>query len=80
MIIGEAILSKYASAALEIAMEKITNDNEYSDYIHVYVWHFDNASSQSKKALCDFMYDLTLKDDIVGRRAANLYNHFIKKL
>ena len=80
MIIGEDILSKYALATLEIAMEQITNDNEYSDYIQIYVWHFDNASRQSKKGLCDFMYDLTLKDGIVGKRAASLYDYFIKKL
>lgn|GEM_PF-1518150 len=80
MIIEEDVLSKYALAALGIAVEQIINDNEYSDYIQIYVWHFENASSQNRKILCDFMYDLTLKGGKVGERAAALYDYFIKKV
>jgi hypothetical protein len=37
MVIEESILSKYASEALSIAMEQKTNDNEYQNYIQIYV-------------------------------------------
>jgi hypothetical protein len=79
MIIEENTLTTYALSALKIAMNDL-NDNEYSDYIGIYVWHFENASKKSKEDLCNFMYDLTLREDKVGARAGNLYQYFIKKL
>ena len=80
MVIEESILSKYASEALSIAMEQITNDNEYQNYIQIYVWHFESTSKQNKKALCDTMYTLTLKEGRVAERALNLYTYFVKTL
>lgn len=80
VIIGESTLSKYSLEVLRIAMEQIENDNEYQNYIQIYVWHFENASYQDKKDLCDFMYDLTLKEGKIGERAANLYNYFMKMI
>jgi hypothetical protein len=74
MIIEENALTKYALSALKIAMNEL-NDNEYFNYIRVYVWHFENASKKSKQDLCDFMYDLTLKEDKVGERARRLHDH-----
>jgi hypothetical protein len=56
------------------------NDNEYFDYIQIYVWYFENASKKSKQDLCDFMYDLTLKEDKVGARAQRLHDYFFKML
>jgi TIR domain len=79
VMVEENILSKYSLQALDIAMAEINDDSEYFNYIQIYVWHFDNASKQIKKDLCDFMYDLTLKEDKRGKRAADLYNYFIKK-
>jgi hypothetical protein len=61
-------------------MEKINNDNEYQDYIQIYVWYFDNAPSNILKDLCDFMYSLTSQEDKLGKRAGDLYNYFIKKI
>ena len=79
MIIEENTLTGYALSALKIAMNEL-NDNEYSDYIQIYVWHFENASKKSKQDLCSFMYDLTLKEDKVGARARILHDYFIKQL
>lgn len=79
IIIEENTLSRHALAALNTAMNEL-NDPEYSDYSEKYVWHFDQASKQSQEDLCNFMYDLTLKEDKVGTRARILYDHFIKKL
>lgn len=45
MIIEENMLTGYALSALKIAMNEL-NDNEYFDYIQVYVWHFENASKK----------------------------------
>jgi hypothetical protein len=73
MIIEENTLSRYALAALNTAINEL-NDNEYFDYIQIYVWHFE------KQDLCDFMYDLTLKEDKVGARARRLHDHFFKML
>jgi hypothetical protein len=80
MVIEESILSKYASETLSIAMEQITNDNEYQNYIQTYVWHFESTSKQNKKALCDNMYTLTLKGGRVAEQALNLYSYFVKTL
>jgi hypothetical protein len=79
-MIEENVLSKYSLDALRIAMEKINNDNEYQDYIQIYVWYFDNAPSNILKDLCDFMYSLTSQEDKLGKRAGDLYNYFIKKI
>jgi hypothetical protein len=79
IVIEEYTLSRYALEALNMAMNEL-NDPEYSDYIEKYVWHFDQASKQSQEDLCNFMYDLTLRDDKVGTRAKILYDYFIKKL
>jgi hypothetical protein len=62
-----------SSEALSIAMQQITNDNEHQNYIQIYVWHFESTSMQKKKALCDTMYTLTLKEGLVPERALNLY-------
>lgn len=79
MIIEENTLTGYALSALKIAMNEL-NDNEYFDYIQIYVWYFENASKKSKQDLCEFMYDLTLKEDKVGARAWRLHDHFFKML
>jgi hypothetical protein len=62
-IIRENDLSKYSLEALRIAMKQIENDNEYQNYIQIYIWHFENSSKQDKKSLCNFMYSLTLNED-----------------
>lgn len=59
-------------------MREITNDNDCTRYIQKYVVYFEKASRGSIKMLCDAMYTLTSKDDRVGERAKNLYEHFIK--
>jgi len=62
-----------SSEALNIAMEQITNDNEHQNYIQIYVWHFERTSMQNKKARCDTMFTLTLKEGRVAEWALNLY-------
>src|SRR5215467_1709562 len=53
MIIEENTLTRYALSALKIAMNDLNDNNKYSDYIQIYVWHFENASNKSKEDLRD---------------------------
>jgi len=80
MIIKEGILSKYALEAWKSAMEERNNDNEYQNYIQLFVWYFENTSKSTQKILCDFMYDLTSKEGKMGQRAMHVYNYFIRKI
>lgn len=77
-ITKEDTLSKYAIEALQAAMAKVENDNDYTRYIQTLVSYFEGTSKETIQRLCDVMYDLTLREGRMGERARNLYEHFIE--
>lgn len=80
MMIKDEILSNYSLEAWKSAMDETDKDNEYENYIQLFVWYFEHTSKFTQKILCDFMYDLTLKGGKTGQRAMYVYNYFIRRI
>lgn len=81
IIVDYDILFNVCLLGLIDAIKTITNENEYSDYIHKFVFRLDKGDRKQLGILREKMRNLAKESDdaTVRKRALDIFNYYNKK-